>query len=128
MGLDAHGILDLRVTGNFLEPMMPRPCLCCLDETSAQGATTALRFHVPPFNVSDRGCHTPFRIVPKTDLDKPAESSPSALHHDGDATLWGSKVGSNVLGMLLCCASPQIESHPEPLRMVCRLDRTDRHD
>jgi hypothetical protein len=106
MCLDAHGILDLRITGNFLQSLIPRPCLCCLHETSAQGATTALLIHVPPFNVSDRGCRAPFRVVAETDLDTPAESSPSSLHHEGDATRRGSKVGIKVVGMLLCCASP----------------------
>src|SRR5215510_6995428 len=127
MCLDAHRILDLRITGNFLQPMMPRPCLCCLHKTSAQGATTALRIDVPPFNVGDRGCLAPFGVVAETDLDKPAESSPSAFHDEGDITLWYDEIGIDVVGILFCCASPQTEPHTEPLRMVCRFDRTNEH-
>src|SRR5262249_36373793 len=102
-----------------------RPCLCCLHETGAQCATTAFRIHVPSFNVGDWGRLTPFRVVAETDLDKPAESSPKSFHHEGNATLWNSKVGIDVMGILFCCASPQVEPLPEPLSMVCGLDWTD---
>src|SRR5215475_3791915 len=113
MRLDAHGILDLRITGNFLQSLIPRPCLCCLHQTGCQLVTTAIFIHVPSFNVGDWGCRAPFGVVPETDLDKPAESSPASLHHEGDATLWGSKVGIEVVSVLLGCASPQVESHPD---------------
>jgi hypothetical protein len=62
--------------------------------------------HIPPFDVGNWGCHASFSIVAETDLDKPAESAPSAFHYEGDATLWSGKVGIDVVGMLLCCASP----------------------
>src|SRR5215470_4718892 len=119
MRLDAHGILDLRITGNFLQSLIPRPCLYCLHKPGAQFVTTTLRIHVPPFNVGDRGRLAPFRVVAETHLDKPAEFAPSAFHYEGDATLWGSKIGIDVVGMLLCCATPQDEPHTEPLGMVC---------
>src|SRR5262245_48082913 len=105
MRLDAHGIVYLGITGNFLESLMPRPCLCCLHETSAQGAATALLIHVPSFDVGDWGRLAPFSIVAETDLDKSGESSSTSLHHEGDTTLWGSKIGIDIVGMLLCCAS-----------------------
>ena len=75
MCLDAHGIFDLRITGNFLQSLIPRPCLCCLHQTGAQSVTTALLMHVPPFNVGERGRLAPFRVVSETDLYKSAESS-----------------------------------------------------
>src|SRR5713101_1937743 len=125
MRLDAHCIRYLRITRHFLQPMAPRPCLCCLHKTGSQFTTTDILIHVPPFNVADRGRLAPFRVVPETDLDTPAESSPTSLHHEGDATLWGGKRGIDVGGMLLCCAFPQVEPHPEPLRMVCWLDWAD---
>ena len=122
MCLDAYCILDLCITGNFLQSLIPRPCLCCLHQTGSQSVTTALLIHVSPFDVGNRGCRAPFRVVAETDLYKSAESSPNAFHHEGDATLRGSKVGSNIVGILFCCASPQVEPHTEPLCMVCRLD------
>jgi hypothetical protein len=79
MCLDAHGIFDLRITGNFLQSLIPRPCLCCLHQTGAQCATKAMLIHVPPFDVGDRERLAPFRVVPETDLDKSAEPSPSTF-------------------------------------------------
>src|SRR5258706_10168872 len=99
MRLDAHGIVDLGITGNFLQSPIPCPCLCCLHETSAQGATTALLIDVPPFNVGNRGCRAPFRVVPQTDLDKSAESSSSSLHYEGDTPLWCGEIGIDVVGV-----------------------------
>src|SRR5215831_11127452 len=63
MCLDAHGILDLGITGNFLQSLIPRPCLCCLNQTGSQGATTAILIHIPPFDVGDWGRLAPFRVV-----------------------------------------------------------------
>src|SRR5438874_1479652 len=107
MRLEAHRIVDLRVTRYFLQSMTPRPSLCCLHQTGTQSVTTALRIHVPPFNIGDWRCYASFSVVPETHLDTPAESFPSAFQHEGDATLWGSKIGIDVVGMLLCCAAPQ---------------------
>jgi hypothetical protein len=52
MCLDAHGIVYLRITGNFLQSLMPRPCLCCLHQTGAQSVTTTILIHVPSFDAN----------------------------------------------------------------------------
>ena len=55
MRLDAHSIVYLGITRHFLQPMLPRPCLRCLHQTGSQCATTAIRIHIPPFDVRNRG-------------------------------------------------------------------------
>src|SRR5262245_55888095 len=93
MCLDAHGIVSLGITGHFLDALMPRPCRCCLHQPCSQSATTAVLIHIPPFDVGDWGRLTPFRVVPETHLDKPAESFPGAFRHAGEATLWCGEIG-----------------------------------
>src|SRR5262249_1822639 len=119
MGLDAYGILALRLTGHVLPSLMPRPCLCGLHQMGTQFVTTTLRIHVPALHGGNRGCHAPCSVVAATDLDTPAASSSTSLSYEGDTTLWSSKIGSEVVGMLLCCASPHGAPQTEPLGMVC---------
>src|SRR5437763_16213795 len=99
MRLDAHGIVHLGITGNFLEPMTPRPCLCYLHETGAQCVTTALIIDVPPFNVGDRRRLAPFRVLPETHLDKPAEPSATSLPHVANTSLWSGEISIDFWSM-----------------------------
>jgi hypothetical protein len=57
----------------------------------------------------------------------PLSVAPSISYRRCAPTLWCGELGIEVVGMLLCCTSPQVEPRPEPLRIVRGLDRTDRH-